>query len=51
MDDPSAMISEAQRWRLAAARREASPWKEFYLILAQAYEDAARSAARGNGPG
>ncbi|MDR3537297.1 MAG: hypothetical protein P4L71_12435 [Acetobacteraceae bacterium] len=42
MDDPQDLLVAAQRWRDAAAGREALNWRDIYLTLAEAYEQAAR---------
>jgi hypothetical protein len=41
LDNLSAMTLEAQRWRLLAASPHSMHWRDFYLTLAEAYEDAA----------
>lgn len=45
LDELSAMTLEAQRWRLLAANPHATRWKDFYIKLAEAYEDAAKLEA------
>ena len=43
MGDPQDLLAAAQRWRNAAADREAVHWREVYLTLAEAYERAAQT--------
>ncbi len=42
MGEPEDLLAEAQRWRDAAADRAACNWRDIYLTLAEAYEQAAR---------
>lgn len=42
MDEPEDLLVAAQRWRDAAQSREAVNWRDVYLTLAEAYEQAAR---------
>jgi hypothetical protein len=36
------LLASARRWREMAANREAANWRELYLLLATAYEQAAQ---------
>lgn len=40
--DAQDLLERARRWRDAAAERDAINWRDVYLSLADAYEQAAR---------